>query len=604
MFTEYFASHPLRDLIAALPPCPFPPASDRAAWNGLPAEKRAALLQLAERYRGEAYAQVTASQYMAFARTGDRGVMERPYFRRRRKLIAALMGVCAGVETDLEALVDGVWLLCEESTWVVSAHNGGEHAGVEPTPPRLLPDVERPYVDLFAAQTAMILSLTCQLLAEQLDGVSPLIRRRARNEVERRVLIPFETRDDFWWMGMIRRDLCNWTPWIVSNVMLAACAWVDDRERLCALLTRGCGMLDRYLDGLPADGGCDEGIGYWSMAGGALLDCLDLLERVTDGKLALWSDEKLRNVLRFPMRMWLGGDWFANFGDCDAKPEIPGERLQFAGVKLGDPALVAFGARFHAEATAAIQDTPQLWRLLNGLRAAPEGAGDAEPDGDAWLPDLQIRRVCRGGVTLVCKGGANFGSHNHNDCGSFVLFADGEPLVVDAGNMLYTRQTFSDDRYGLWNIRSMYHNVPLVGGFEQAAGREYRARDVACAPDGLRLDIAGAYPAEAGVKTLRRAFALDGGGALTLTDTVALEAEQPVTWVFLLRHRPALQGNGIISGAARISPDQPMDVEIEEIPVDDPRMAQSFPGSLWRAAFTAGAARKHDITFVIGRSPS
>ena len=598
MFSEYLRDHPLRDMLARPPVRAFP-------WPEPSPAEAAALVALAGEYRGQAYAQVTASQYMAFARTGDRGVMERPYFQRRRKLIAALTGAfIAGSEADLDAVADGLWLICEETSWVVSAHNGGEHDGVEKRAPLPLPNPDAPYVDLFAAQTAMILSLTCQLLAERLDGVSPLLRRRVRAEVERRVLIPFETRDDFWWMGVIRKDLCNWTPWIVSNVMLAACAWLDDRERLCALLTRGCGMLDRYLDCIPADGGCDEGVGYWNMAGGAVLDCLDLLERVTDGKLALWPDEKLRNILRFPMKMWLGGEWFANFGDCDAKPEAPGERLQFAGVKLGDPALVAFGARFRGEATAAIMDTPQLWRLLNGLQAAPVGTGDAEPDGDAWLPDLEIRRVRRGGVTLVCKGGANFGSHNHNDCGSFILFADGGPLVVDAGNMLYTRKTFSDDRYSLWNIRSMYHNVPMVGAFEQAAGREYRARDVACEPDGLRLDIAGAYPAEAGVKTLRRVFALDGSGALTLTDTVELEAEQPVTWVFLLRHRPKQQGNGIASGEVRVAPDRPMGVDIEEIPVADPRMAKSFPGSLWRAAFTAGAAREHSITFVIERNLS
>lgn len=598
MFSEYFQEHPLREMLAQLPVRAFP-------WPKPSPAEAAALVALAEEYRGQAYAQVTASQYMAFARTGDRGVMERPYFQRRRKLIAALMGAfIAGSEADLDAVADGLWLICEETSWVISAHNGGEHDGVEKRAPLPLPNPDAPYVDLFAAQTAMILSLTCQLLAEQLDGISPLLSCRVRDEVERRVLIPYETRDDFWWMGVIRKDLCNWTPWIVSNVMLAACAWVDDRERLCALLTRGCGMLDRYLDCIPADGGCDEGVGYWNMAGGAVLDCLDLLERVTDGKLTLWSDEKLCNILRFPMKMWLGRDWFANFGDCDAKPEVPGERLQFAGVKLGDPALVAFGARFRSKATAAIMDTPQLWRLLNGLQAAPESTCNVESDGDMWLPDLEIRRVCRGGVTLVCKGGANFGSHNHNDCGSFILFADSEPLMVDAGNMLYTGKTFSDDRYSLWNIRSMYHNVPMIGAFEQAAGREYRARDVACEPDGLRLDIAGAYPTKTGVKTLRRAFALDGSGALTLTDTVALETEQPVTWVFLLRHRPELQGDSLASGAVRVVPDRPMGVDIEEIPVDDPRMAKSFPGSLWRAAFTAEAAREHSITFFIERNLS
>ena len=93
MFIEYLRRHPLQALIAARPTCPFPPASDRAAWEGLPEAKRAALSALAEQYRAVEYPVLTAGQYMAFARTGDRTAWEQPCFLRRRKLIAALMGL-------------------------------------------------------------------------------------------------------------------------------------------------------------------------------------------------------------------------------------------------------------------------------------------------------------------------------------------------------------------------------------------------------------------------------------------------------------------------------------------------------------------------------
>lgn len=574
---------------------------DKNVFAGLSAENRSALRRLAERYRGEPYAQLTAGQYMAFARTGERRVMEEPYFQRRRKLIAALMGACAGEAGDLDMVVDGLWLICEETSWVISAHNGGEHAGVEPVTLLPLPDPDRPYVDLFAAQTAMILSLVCQSLRAELDRVSPLIRRRVRREIERRVLVPFETRDDFWWMGFIRKDLCNWTPWIVSNVALAACAWMDDAPRLDALLERCRGMVKRYLDTLPADGGCDEGVGYWSMAGGAVLDFLELMERQPGGR-PLEIDDKLRAVVRFPMEMWLGGDWFVNFGDCDAKPEVPGERLQYAGKRLELPRLVAFGARFRGAPEDAILDTPQLWRLMNLLRPAPADAGEAEPPREAWLPDLEICVLRRGGVTLACKGGVNAGSHSHNDCGSFILFTDGEPQVVDAGNMIYTRRTFSEDRYTLWNIRSMYHNVPLIGAFEQAAGGRYRARGVARTADGLSMDIGGAYPEEAGVIALRRGLALDEGGRLTLRDEIDLAKPWPVTETFMLRHRPEMTGGGVVAGPIRITADAPMSFGAEEVPITDPRMAKSFPGSLWRVAFAAPAAKAHRIQFEIERT--
>ena len=602
MLAEFLEAHPLEALIDALPACPFPASDDRGAWDALPADRRAALLALAARYRGEAYPLLTAGRYMAFAETGDRSAWEGPYFQRRRKLIAALMGVCAaGSDEDLGALIDGLWLVCEESTWVISAHNGGEHAGVEPTPPIPLPDVERPYVDLFAAQTAMILALAVALAGSRLDRVSPRIRRRVAREIEARVLVPFERRDDFWWMGFIRKDLCNWTPWIVSNVMLAACLQIGDRSRLCALLERACGMLDRYLAAIPADGGCDEGPGYWSFAGGALLDCLELLARVTGGRMTFWRDEKLRNVLRFPMNAWLGGEWFANFADCDAKPEMPGERLASAGRWLRDDALTAFGARFCGDATRMIDDTPQLWRLLNALFHPHACASSAEPPSDVWLPDLQMRVVRRGGMALAAKGGVNAGSHSHNDCGSFMLFADGAPQIVDAGNMTYTGKTFSNERGTLWNIRSKYHNVPMIGGWEQAAGEQYRARGVVPRADGLALDIASAYAEAARARTVQRTFALTDA-ALVLIDDVKLDAPLTVTETLMLRHRPVVGPEAVTSGAIRVAYDPGLAVEVEEIPIADPRMAKSFPGSLWRAAFRTPAAKEHRIEFRIERT--
>ena len=35
--------------------------------------------------------------------------------------------------------------------------------------------------------------------------------------------------------------------------------------------------LDNFIDPYHDDGGCDEGPGYWSRAGGSLFDCLELL---------------------------------------------------------------------------------------------------------------------------------------------------------------------------------------------------------------------------------------------------------------------------------------------------------------------------------------
>ena len=584
MFSEFLKTHPMAELLSGAPYRPFPPMEDRAAWQGLPPERLEDLIKGVEAWRGTEYPLLKATQFMAFARNGSRVAWEAPYFQRRRKLIAALLDACLTGESEkLDEVADGIWLVCEETSWVISAHNVGGLAFEG----QALPDPENPVVDLFAGQTAMILSLTCSLLGERLDEVSPLIRRRVRREIETRILQPFQRRDDFWWMGVVRKDLNNWTPWIVSNVMLTAALWVGDRDRLAAILARGCWMLDRYLDIMPQDGGCDEGAAYWGMAGGALLDCLDVLETLTDGRMTFWQDEKIQNILRYPLNAWVAGRWFVNFADCDAGPDMYGERLQFAGLRIGSEGLIALGARFPGSFEQMVGDTPQLWRLLNMLFHPIRQAGGYEPPRDLWMKNLQLRVVRRGAAALVCKGGHNADNHNHNDVGSFMLYVDGEPQIVDAGNMVYSKKTFSNERYTLWNIRSMYHNVPLIGGVEQAAGARYAARDVQCTPDGLIADIAPAYPDEAGARKCLRRFALSEEGNLRLEDEIALEQPQEVQWVFMLRHQPEITGDGVRSGKVTIAPDAPMDVKVEEIPIEDRRMARQFPGSLWRVRFVA-----------------
>ena len=68
----------------------------------------------------------------------------------------------------------------------------------------------------------------------------------------------------------------------------------------------------------------------------------------------------------------------------------------------------------------------------------PVGAGQPAADTqDTLLPDLQVRIIRRNGWTLCIKGGHNGESHNHNDVGSLMVYVDGHPLLVDAGNIVH-----------------------------------------------------------------------------------------------------------------------------------------------------------------------
>ena len=598
MLTAFLQKHPLRELLRGGTRVLYPPAEDRRAWDGIPAEYRQEIRKLAEEYAEVPYPLRSASGFLAFVRTGDRQADEAPYFRRRRKLCAAALSCCAFPDAGLDDVIDGIWLLCEESTWVISAHNVNPVPGAPAPADCPLPDVRKPYIDLFSAQTGMILSLVSALLGKRLDEVSPLVRKRIGEEIRGRILRPFMDTDDFWWMGVRRKDLNNWTPWILSNIMICAVADPMPEKELAEVLDRACGMLDRWIDVMPGDGGCDEGAGYWNMAGGALLDCLEVLEKATGGSMAFRDNEKIRNILGFPLKADLGNGWFVNFADCDARPFISGERLETAGRMLGDTALAALGTRMRGTVADQLNDVPHLTRALDLIFHAPEKTGQAAglPE-DVYLPDLQVRVVRRGGWALACKGGHNGENHNHNDIGSFILFRDGEPAVADAGNMVYTAKTFSEERYTLWNVRAGWHNVPLIGGREQREGAEHAARHVKQTPDGLELNMEAAYEEAAGIRELRRGFVLKKDG-LYLTDEIRLLRAQEITWIFLLRQRPEWKNNQIRSGKIVIRCPEGLAFSAEEKPVTDSRMARSWPGSLWRVRLQSGKTDEISAAFL------
>lgn len=564
----------------------FPPAQDRAAWASLKDDDRADLERFAASWREKPYPMLCLSDYAAFVRTGSRAQCETPYFARRRKLMAAVLDVCLHGETaEMTPVEDGLWCICEETTWAISAH-----ANLTAAHP--FPISDEPILDLFAAQTAMVLSFSLALLGDWLDAS---LRSRVTAEIDRRVLSPFLHRDTDWWMGFTRKDLCNWTPWIVSNVLFSARCLTDNP---LPFYRRACGMLDAYLRCIPEDGGCDEGVAYWNMAAGSLLDCLEML---AEAGMSCWNESKLRNMLRFPLLMSLGDGYFANFADCDARPVMYGERLQRAGELLGDAALMAMGQRLRGKPTDCVADVPHFSRLLQRL-FHPAGVTQGGPTpGDTLLPDLQVRIVRRDGWTLCIKGGHNGESHNHNDVGSLMVYADAHPLLVDAGNMVYTAKTFSDARYTLWNCRSAYHNVPLIGGFEQCAGTQYAARDFQALLNGASMDMAGAYPAEAGVLRALRTAAVTADG-VEITDEIDLQAQQAVTFVLMAREKPDIRADGIAFAHAWLALPPESSAAAEEIPVTDARMAQSWPGSLWRITLTSPKQTHHRLTLRIRKN--
>ena len=126
MFTEYLEQHDLSKLLGAPGSFrPFPRRQEREAWESLSEAKRQELIGWGDEALA-GYPMITATQFLAYCRTGDRPVFEKPYFDRRKLLMGATFAECVLDNGKyLDAIIDGLWSICEDCTCVVSAHNDG-----------------------------------------------------------------------------------------------------------------------------------------------------------------------------------------------------------------------------------------------------------------------------------------------------------------------------------------------------------------------------------------------------------------------------------------------------------------------------------------------
>jgi hypothetical protein len=286
--------------------------------------------------------------------------------------------------------------------------------------------------------------------------------------------------------------------------------------------------------------------------------------------------------------------------------------------------MVDFGrwlaARQHVDEIGVVQGTgglpPNLARALPDLFVLSDlvlsdalaQPGRAPLLRDIWLPDIEVMAARDSahdaGFYLAAKGGHNDESHNHNDIGNFVVFVDGDPVLVDAGVETYTAKTFSDRRYEIWTMQSAYHSLlPTVDGIQQEPGAIFAARNVSYAVDdvsaALTLDVAGAYPPAAKLANWRRTVTLQRGAAVTIVDVFAFVA--PVHRVELALLTPCVAtvddgrivlatrsfGEGQRAGAAVVTYDAAtFRVATESVPITDERMGAVWGDHLTRIVLT------------------
>jgi hypothetical protein len=300
------------------------------------------------------------------------------------------------------------------------------------------------------------------------------------------------------------RSLNNWTPWVNSNWLTANLLLEPNEDRRRRMTHKILRSLDEFLASYHEDGGCDEGPSYWGRAGGSLFDCLELLHSASRGAIDVYRDPLVREIGRYIVRAHIHDDYYVNFADASARVGIDGDLVYRYGRRIGDTNMQMLGAwaADQKDGSARGGDMGRQLAALSNMER-PSSPAAAQPLlRDVWLPGIQVMaaRLREGspeGFYVAAQGGHNAESHNHNDVGNFVVYADGQPAVIDIGVETYAAKTFSSQRYEIWTMQSAWHNLPTIGGVMQAAGGAFAARDVSYRSTDpfveFTLDIAKAY---------------------------------------------------------------------------------------------------------------
>lgn len=528
----------------------FPDISDREYWVNFKVD---GLIEAAESYLGYSWPTITASSFMAFKKYGDRKCMENLHFARRTALSSLVFGeLCENKGRFIEDIVNGLFAICEETFWGLSAHWYKEIGNI--------PHPESPYIDLFAAETAEHVAMTYHLLKAPLSEYCPEIIDRIEYELERRIKKPYLECRDFYWMGYIDtgRPPNNWNPWILSNILSVYLLTECDKTRLASAIEKMFVEIDFYFCGLPADGGCDEGPSYWGRAGASLFEFIYELKQATGGKLDIFDNEKLRGVPSYMKKVHIKNADFICVADCTVAPKTNlGPFIYAFGKETNQADVVSLGK----EVTFAEGDACKRNFALNGegyrrriyvhnwiSEMEKSKAESLKHDPVELMEALQIAVHREGDFCLVAKGGHNRESHNHNDVGSFSLYFDGEAVLCDVGIGTYTKQTFSDRRYEIPWTRSLTHNVPEINGVEQRNGEEFAADSFEAKEGCVKVSFAGAYPEEAGVSALTREYKLEAD-SLTFTDKFDfITDKKQVVETLVTCLDVKIEGNSVILG--------------------------------------------------------
>lgn len=517
---------------------PYPAYSDREGWNSLlNDEDRQTLINAGEKMLDYRWQVIRATDYLEYERSGERNIMQNPYEANRKAINMLMMAELAeGKGRFVDQLINGVFFSCEMTSWVLSAHLPRQSTK------RSMPDWREQIIDLGSGNYGSMLAWVYYFFHNTFDKADPVISLRLRHELQERILDPFMENDREWWMAFHWKPgeiINNWNPWCNSNVLQCYLLLEENRDKLTDAVWRTMQSVDKFINFVKSDGACEEGTSYWGHAAGKMYDYLQILSDGTNGKVSLFNNPMIRRMGEYISRSYVGDGWVVNFADASAKGGGDAPLIYRYGRAVGSEEMMQFAAYLLKGKRPTIPLGNDVFRTLQCV-LLNKGLEQTRPAHNVpactWYPETEFCYLTNNsGWFLATKGGFNNESHNHNDAGTFSLYINNTPILIDAGVGTYTRQTFSSERYSIWTMQSNYHNLPMINGVPQRFGQEYKATNVVCKEKQrfFSADISTAYPEEAAVNSWIRSYKLENK-RLVITDKFSLKETRAANQVNFL----------------------------------------------------------------------
>lgn len=521
----------ISEIAAVLPEKPglrFAHISNRARWDSFAATEhgRKAIASAVAAMR-EPIADLSDALYLEYYRPDCRTDTKygKNKSKRARALAALVFGECLENKGRfLPKITEYIESMCDETTWVNPGHNKDKGAFTG----------ERPRIDLGSMSTSQGIARSIALL----EGLIPESTvKRAKDCCEKQIFSLYRRimKDPGTPYGGWFRGKHNWNPACHHGVILTAICLLDSRIERARFLVAAADATRNYLDGVPEDGYCTEGTGYWNYGFGNYLKLGLHLRRETGGKLDMFADPRVGKLFNFIYSFPI---------EIGRTPQFT-DGAWGGGANRGTPYILALARQVWPDVCDSSALDSGIFE--GGIEAFILRAfGQEPPRGKPTRDVLPIRSMFPVSQIYVLrkdpaapgkpfgiglKGGHNDEAHNHNDVGAYSVFAAGYDIAGDPGCKSYTKDSFGPRRYEE-DMRSSYgHSVPYPAGRQQKPGKRFSGEVLFTSftpgKDVVRLDLAPAYGDVPGLKSLVREFTYDRKeGRISVKDEVEFSSPQ------------------------------------------------------------------------------